>query len=350
MTGDDVMIGPAKVGSVQSIGLSPNGLAEVKFSVDEPMHDGTVVRIYENSLSGIANRYVVLEPGPADAPADQRRRHDPPKPHVLVRQPRPVVQHADPEDANRPSQTSSRARPRASPGKAPQANQTLQYFAPALASTSDVTGELARNEPPFDSLLVQGAQTMQALGSRTDQLTELVANTNTTTAAIASQSQNLEQALQLSCRADADPLDRAPSPACARRSTCCSRWWSSRSRTRAISPEFVAAAGQVHHGIDPHHRQPQRADPQPHRQRRPDHAAAGDAGRWPASPTPAFPRMIKEFNDSQPQVDYFREYTPDVVAALDRSRPDGRLLRRQRPLRPHAAVLRRFRARRRPTS
>ena len=26
--------------------------------------------------------------------------------------------------------------------------------------------------------------------------------------------------------------------------------------------------------------------------------------------------MIKEFNDSQPQVDYFREYTPDVVAAL----------------------------------
>ena len=26
--------------------------------------------------------------------------------------------------------------------------------------------------------------------------------------------------------------------------------------------------------------------------------------------------MIKEFNDSEPQVDYFREYTPDVVAAL----------------------------------
>ena len=26
--------------------------------------------------------------------------------------------------------------------------------------------------------------------------------------------------------------------------------------------------------------------------------------------------MIKQFNDSQPQVDYLREYTPDVVAAL----------------------------------
>ena len=78
MTGDDVMIGPAKVGSVQSIGLSPNGLAEVKFSVETPMHEGTVVRVYENSLSGIANRYVVLEPGPADAPEIRRRRHDRP--------------------------------------------------------------------------------------------------------------------------------------------------------------------------------------------------------------------------------------------------------------------------------
>ena len=31
---------------------------------------------------------------------------------------------------------------------------------------------------------------------------------------------------------------------------------------------------------------------------------------------PAFPRMIAQMNYSQPQVDYFREYTPDVVAAL----------------------------------
>ena len=28
-----------------------------------PLHQGTVARIYENSLSGIANRYIVLEPG-----------------------------------------------------------------------------------------------------------------------------------------------------------------------------------------------------------------------------------------------------------------------------------------------
>ena len=157
VTGDDVMIGPAKVGSVQSIGLSPDGLAEVKFSVEKPMHDGTVVRIYENSLSGIANRYIVLEPGPADAPQIDDGATIPQNHtysfvsldqlfNTLTPKTRTGLRNFIQGEAASIS------------GKAPQANQTLQYFAPALASTTDVTGELARNEPLFDSLLVQGAQ------------------------------------------------------------------------------------------------------------------------------------------------------------------------------------------------
>ena len=47
-------------------------------------------------------------------------------------------------------------------GRAPQANRTLRYFAPLLASTSDVTAELARDELQFDGLVVQGAQAMQS--------------------------------------------------------------------------------------------------------------------------------------------------------------------------------------------
>ena len=82
-------------------------------------------------------------------------------------------------------------------GEAPQANETLQYFAPALASTTNVTEELTRNEPTFDSLLVQGRRRCSALASRTDQLTQLVANTNATTAAIASQSQSARAGAEL---------------------------------------------------------------------------------------------------------------------------------------------------------
>ena len=60
---------------------------------------------------------------------------------------------------------------------------------------------------------------MQLLGSRTAQLTQLVANTNATTAAIASQSQALEQTLTL-LATDAQPLDRDVRRAALRRSTC----------------------------------------------------------------------------------------------------------------------------------
>ena len=65
VTGDDVLMGPAKVGSIQAISLTSNGQAQITMSIDsvaEPLHEGTVARIYENSLSGIANKYVVLEP------------------------------------------------------------------------------------------------------------------------------------------------------------------------------------------------------------------------------------------------------------------------------------------------
>ena len=72
VTGDDVLIGPTKVGSVTSISLTPNGQAQVVMGFDSSvsaMPLGTVARIYENSLSGIANKYVVLEPGSLAAPS-----------------------------------------------------------------------------------------------------------------------------------------------------------------------------------------------------------------------------------------------------------------------------------------
>ncbi len=312
VTGDDVMIGPAKVGSVQSIGLSSNGLAEVKFSVDKPMHDGTVVRIYENSLSGIANRYVVLEPGSGDAP----EIHD-----------GATISQNDTYSFVSLDQLFNTLTPKtrtglrnfiqgeaaAISGKAPQASETLQYFSPALASTTNVTEELTRNEPLFDSLLVQGAQTMRALGSRTDQLTQLVANTNATTAAIASQSQNLEQALsQLG-----PTLTHSTATFAGLRSTLDALQplvVKSIPNSRHLA-EFVKQLGKFTTASIPTTNSLNALIRNP--------SGNGDLITLLQSTpglakiaTATFPRMIKEFNDSQPQVDTFRQYTPDVVAAL----------------------------------
>src|SRR6476660_8161976 len=74
VTGNQVLMGPATVGSVKSISLTANGQARVTMAIDSsaaPLHEGTVARIYENSLSGIANKYLVLEPGATEAPAIQ---------------------------------------------------------------------------------------------------------------------------------------------------------------------------------------------------------------------------------------------------------------------------------------
>ena len=243
-----------------------------------------MVRIYENSLSGIANHYVVLEPGPADAPQIRRRRHDHPEPHVLVRQPRPAVQHADPEDANRSSQLH--------PGRGREhlrAGAAGQQDAPVLRP-----GALEHQRRDRRARAQRAAVRQPAGPGRADdagarrraptQLTELVANTNATTAAIASQSQNLEQTL----RQLGPTLTHSTATFAGLRSTLdvlqplvvksIPQLAPSRPSSSSSSGKFTTASIPT---ID----EPQRADPQPHRQRRSDHAAAGDARRWPTSPS-----------------------------------------------------------------
>jgi ABC-type transporter Mla subunit MlaD len=315
VSGNQVFIGPAVVGSVGSTTLTPDGLAQVQISLQSryaPMHVGTVARVYENSLSGNANRYVVLEPGSGQAPGlrsgavlDENHTYS----YVSLDQLFNTFTGATRQGLR----NFIRGQAASIEGRAAQGSKTLLYFAPALASTSNVTQELTRDEPAFDGLLVQGAQAMQRLASSAQQLTQLVRNGNAATGAIASQATALERALSLfpptltgSTRTFAglnttldalDPLVRKAKPA-----------------LRQFEP-FAAGLRQLLHVSLPtlgsldnliHNR-----------------AGGGDLTSL-SRETPslarlaraAFPRLIKEMNDSQPQLDYLREYAPDVIAAL----------------------------------
>src|SRR5437588_8601163 len=67
VAGNQVMIGPAIIGTVKGTRLTDDGQAQIEIALDSkyaPLHLGTVAHIYENSLSGSANRYVALDPGP----------------------------------------------------------------------------------------------------------------------------------------------------------------------------------------------------------------------------------------------------------------------------------------------
>ncbi len=314
VTGDDVLIGASKVGSVKSITLTPDGQAQVDMGLNSSggeLPTGTVARIYENSLSGIANKYVVLElgSGPDKIGNGGVILSDRTYSQVNLDQ---LFDTLDPLTRNG-LKGFIRGEAASIQGRAAEGNRTLQYLAPALVSTSNVTKELARNEPTFDDLLVQGAQTMRLLGARTAQLTQLVANGNAATGAIASQSQNLERTLSLL----GPVLTHSTSTFAGLRSTL-DTLTPLTIKSIPASRHLAAFAASLHRlttasiptvaNLSALIRNP---------------SGGGDLiSLLRATPSLArlavasFPRMIKEMNDSQAQVNYFRDYTPDVVGAL----------------------------------
>ncbi|MBA2349881.1 MAG: MCE family protein, partial [Solirubrobacterales bacterium] len=65
--GGDVQVAGGRVGSIQEIRLGDDGIAEVVLGVSDelaPLHAGTKAEIRSLGLSGVANRYVNLSPGP----------------------------------------------------------------------------------------------------------------------------------------------------------------------------------------------------------------------------------------------------------------------------------------------
>lgn len=315
VTGNVVLMGPAKVGTVDSIGLTTDGAAAVTISLDSdaaPLHQGTVARIYEDSLSGIASKYVELEPGPPSAPPinnggviDETHTYSEVSLDELFDTLDPLTR-AGLRGLIRGEAASLK-------GRGELANQALEYLAPGLQSTSQVTAELTRDQPQFDKLIAGGAQAMHALASKSQQLTRLIANTATATGAIARQSQALEEALRLfpgtlrrstttlaglgTTLDDLNPLVAASKPAVRRLPEFATR-------LGVLTNVAIPAVGELDELI---HNPAGTGDLTQLAQQSPSLAAAAAA---------AFPRLIEEMDDSQSQLDYLREYTPDVVAAL----------------------------------
>jgi phospholipid/cholesterol/gamma-HCH transport system substrate-binding protein len=68
--GNQVQVGGTPVGSIRDIKLDEHALAQIEIEVDDdhaPLHKGTQATIRATSLSGIANRYISLQPGPDNA-------------------------------------------------------------------------------------------------------------------------------------------------------------------------------------------------------------------------------------------------------------------------------------------
>lgn len=195
--GDDVQIGGRRIGNVDDILLTDDNQAEIRVTVEEPyapLHEGTTATIRLTSLSGVANRYVALTPGPNNkaelAPGatlgvekttsvvdlDQLFNTFDPKTRKGLQR---VIQGSAVQYA----------------GKGAQVNESAKYFNPFISTTDQLVSELVRDQAQLERALVAGASVTGAIAEKRDDLSSLIGNLNTMMGAIASENESLSQAL-----------------------------------------------------------------------------------------------------------------------------------------------------------
>jgi phospholipid/cholesterol/gamma-HCH transport system substrate-binding protein len=196
---DDVQVGGRRVGSVRAIKLTSDNQAEITISVQDgyaPLHQGTTALVRATSLSGIANRYIALTPGPNSNPTL-------PAGATLGADKTTSIVDLD-QLFNTLDATTRKSLQEFIQGSAQwydqrgvQANAATKYFNPALSASRRLVNELVANQQTLDAFLRNASKTVGALAQRRGDLANLVSNANTTAAAIGDENVSLNQALGL---------------------------------------------------------------------------------------------------------------------------------------------------------
>ena len=315
--GNYVEVAGRPVGKIESIGLDSGGQARIKMSVGSgfnPLHEGTTAVIRATSLSGIANRYVELEPGPnnkpkipsggridadrTQAPVDLDQLFDTLDPKTLK-----GLQNIIQGSATQYGKRIAAAR------------ASLQYLNPALSASSRVAQELVRDRAAFNSFVSQTASVVTAIDQRRGDLAGLVGNANRTAGAIGNENVALSRALQLlpntlrranttfvNLRAtlnDLDTLVNASKPATKRLAPLFARLRPLVMRARPTIRDLrllIRRGGPNNDLIDQLHKMPTL-----------DRVAKQ-----------TFPHDIAALQRSLPVISYIRPYTPDLTGWLEK--------------------------------
>jgi phospholipid/cholesterol/gamma-HCH transport system substrate-binding protein len=310
--GNQVQVGGSAVGTVSEIELGDSGEAVVTMQIEDefrPLHQGTRATIRVTSLSGIANRYVALQPGPNDGEEIDdggRIAADDTSAPVDLDQ---LFNTLDPETRDGLSKF-IRGQGTYYSGRGEDAGRSLEYLSPALSSTSRLTREIALDKQIFSRFLTDTASLVGAVAERRNDLAQLVGNTSVTATAIADESASLSRALQLlpgtlrkanttfvNLRATLDDLDVLVAE--------------SKPATRELAP-FLRRLEPLVREARPTIRDLRllisRAGP-----RNDLIELTSQAPRLADLSERTFPRAIRTLDRSQENVEYARLYTPDLT-------------------------------------
>jgi phospholipid/cholesterol/gamma-HCH transport system substrate-binding protein len=192
---NQVLIGGSPVGAVESIGLTDDNLAEVKVEVDQELHEGTTAAIRATSLSGVANHYVSISPGPNSSPALDEGA-------VLglssTTTPVDIDQFFNtfPPSVRKGLGNFIKGNAQIYTGQGKNGNDAYKYFGTALNRTGAVARELSADQALLSRFIVSSSRLTTAVAGRGEALSSAISNANTAFSAIASQNRALDASLR----------------------------------------------------------------------------------------------------------------------------------------------------------
>lgn len=309
---NQVLIGGSPAGTVESIGLTDNNLAEVKVEVDQELHEGTTAVIRATSLSGVANHYVSISPGPNSSPALADGAE-----LGLSSTTTPVdidqLFNTFPPPVRKGLSDFIRGNAAIYSGQGKNANNSYKYFGTALNRVTAFTRELNADQNLLSRFIVSSAKLTSAVAGRGEQLSSAVSNANTAFESIASQNEAFDQTLRelppvmrqsnttfVNLRAaldDLEPLVNTAKPA-----------------TKELAP-FLAELRPVFQKLVPFTHNLKLVVHRPGK----GNDAADLLATLPAVQkltSKAFPHSEAAISAFQPNLNFIRAYTPDLFNAL----------------------------------
>ncbi len=193
---NQVLIGGQAVGSVESIELTDDNLAKVVVSVEQELHEGTTATIRATSLSGVANHYVSISPGPNSNPAlDEGATLGLADTTTPVDIDQFFNTFPPPVRRGLAQFIKGNAQWYAGAGKA--ANETFKYLGVGFNRAGAFVHDLNADEHLFARFLVSSDRLSTAVSERGAELSSAIANASTAFSAIASQNAALGRSLEL---------------------------------------------------------------------------------------------------------------------------------------------------------
>jgi len=311
---NQVLIGGSPAGTVESIGLTDDNLAEVNVEVDQELHEGTTAVIRATSLSGVANHYVSISPGPnSNEPLEDGAELG------LASTTTPVdidqFFNTFPPPVRKGLQDFIRGNAAIYSGQGKNGNKAYKYFGTALNRTAAFARELNADQRLLARFVVSSSRLTTAVAGRGEQLSSAISNANTAFNAIAGQTAAFDASLRrlppvfrqsnttfVNLRAaldDLEPLVNTAKPA-----------------TKNLAP-FLAELRPVFQKLVPFTHNLRVTVSQP--------GKGNDLGDLLAVlpkvqdlTSSAFPHSEQAIADFQPNLNFIRAYTPDFFNALSK--------------------------------